>query len=85
MMAAVNACRQEDMTAMYRTTADALAWLRAGFDQSARYGEDFSFDKRWSLLTRVGCLALDEMTAFYGVSCAHGTAISGQPCSRGAR
>ncbi len=64
MMAAVNACRQADMTAMYRTTADALAWLRAGFDQSGRDGEDFSCEKRWHLLTRAGCLALDEMTAF---------------------
>jgi DNA replication protein DnaC len=64
LMAAVNACRQEDMTAMYRTTADALAWLRAGFDQSARDGEDFSYDKRWHLLTGAGCLALDELTAF---------------------
>ena len=35
LMAAVNACRNADMAAMYRTTADALAWLRAGFDQSA--------------------------------------------------
>jgi DNA replication protein DnaC len=64
MMAAVNACRDRDMAAMYRTTADALAWLRAGFDQSARDGEDFSYDKRWQLLTGAGCLALDEMTAF---------------------
>jgi DNA replication protein DnaC len=64
MMAAVNACRKEDMTAIYRTTADALAWLRGGFDQSQRDGEDFSYDKRWHLLTRAPCLALDEMTAF---------------------
>jgi DNA replication protein DnaC len=64
MMAAVNACRNQDMTAMYRTTADMLAWLRAGFDQSQKDGEDFSYEKRWSLLTRVGCLALDEMTAY---------------------
>ncbi len=64
MMAAINACRNQDMTAMYRTTADALAWLRAGFDQSQRDGEDFSYDQRWGLLTRINCLALDEMTAF---------------------
>ena len=63
-MAAVNACRDADMAAIYRTTADALAWLRAGFDQSGRDGEDFSYDKRWQLLTRAPCLALDELTAF---------------------
>ena len=51
MIAAVNACRAMDMTAIYRTTADMLAWLRAGFDQSQRDGEDFSYDKRWQLLT----------------------------------
>ena len=64
MMAAVNAIRNQDRTAMYRTTADMLAWLRAGFDQSQRDGEDFSYEKRWQLLTTVRCLALDEMTAF---------------------
>ena len=64
LMAAVNACRGEDLAAIYRTTADALAWLRAGFDQSGRDGEDFSFDKRWRLLTAAPCLALDELTAF---------------------
>jgi DNA replication protein DnaC len=64
MMSAVNAVRTNDRTAIYRTTADMLAWLRAGFDQSQRDGEDFSYDKRWQLLTTVRCLALDEMTAF---------------------
>lgn len=64
MMAAVNGCRSADLAALYRTTADALAWLRGGFDQSARDGEDFSYDKRWQLLTHAPCLALDEMTAF---------------------
>ena len=64
LMAAVNACREADRAAIYRTTADALAWLRAGFDQSGRDGEDFSYDKRWQLLTRAPCLALDELTAF---------------------
>ncbi len=64
MMAAVNACRNQDKTAIYRTTADMLAWLRAGFDQSQRDGEDFSYERRWQLLTTVRCLALDEMTAF---------------------
>ena len=64
MMTAVNAIRNQDKTAIYRTTADMLAWLRAGFDQSQRDGEDFSYEKRWQLLTTVRCLALDEMTAF---------------------
>ena len=64
LMAAVNVCRQADMAAIYRTTADALAWLRAGFDQSGRDGEDFSYDKRWQLLTGAPCLAFDELTAF---------------------
>ena len=64
LMAAVNALREADLGAMYRTTADALAWLRAGFDQSARDGEDFSYDRRWQLLTHAPCLALDELTAF---------------------
>ena len=64
MIAAVNACRNQDRSAMYRTTADMLAWLRAGFDQSQRDGEDFSYEKRWQMLTTVRCLALDEMTAF---------------------
>lgn len=64
MMAAVNATRSQDRTAIYRTTADMLAWLRAGFDQSQRDGEDFSYDKRWQLLTTARCLALDEITAF---------------------
>ena len=64
LMAAVNACRGEDLLALYRTTADALAWLRGGFDQSARDGEDFSYDKRWRLLTGAPCLSLDELTAF---------------------
>jgi hypothetical protein len=63
-MAAVNACRGADMAELYRTTADALAWLRAGFDQSGRDGEDFSYDKRWRLLTSAPCLALDELMAF---------------------
>ena len=30
LMAAVNGCRNADLAAIYRTTADALAWLRAG-------------------------------------------------------
>lgn len=64
MMAAVNAIRNQDRTAIYRTTADMLAWLRAGFDQSQRDGEDFSYDKRWQMLVNARCLALDEMTAF---------------------
>ena len=64
MMSAVNAVRSQDHTAIYRTTADMLAWLRAGFDQSQRDGEDFSYDKRWQLLVNARCLALDEMTAF---------------------
>lgn len=64
MIAAVNAVRGQDRTAMYRTTADMLAWLRAGFDQSQRDEEDYSYEKRWKLLTTVRCLCLDEMTAF---------------------
>ena len=64
LMAAVNACRSADLAALYRTTADALAWLRGGFDQSARDGEDFSYDRRWQLLTGAPCPALDELTAF---------------------
>jgi DNA replication protein DnaC len=64
MIAAVNATRSQDKPAMYRTAADMLAWLRAGFDQSQKDGEDFSYEKRWNLLTTVKCLALDEMTAF---------------------
>jgi DNA replication protein DnaC len=64
MIAAVNAIRNQDRTAIYRTTADMLAWLRAGFDQSQRDGEDFSYEKRWQLLVNARCLALDEMTAF---------------------
>lgn len=64
MIAAVNACRNQDKVAMYLTTADMLAWLRAGFDQSQRDGEDFTYDKRWQMLRNAHCLALDEMTAF---------------------
>jgi DNA replication protein DnaC len=64
MMAAVNAIRNQDRPAIYRTTADMLAWLRAGFDQSQRDGEDFSYERRWNLLIGAKCLALDEMTAF---------------------
>ena len=41
MIAAVNACRGQVLIS-YMTTADMLAWLRAGFDQSQRDGEDFT-------------------------------------------
>lgn len=68
LIAAVNACRDQDRTAMYTTTADMLAWLRAGFDQAQRLAkqdvEDFTFDQRWKLLAEVRCLALDEITAY---------------------
>ena len=74
LMAAVNECRQQGWVSMYRTTADMLAWLRAGFDQSQRSKNavaagsdedlDQSFDQRWRTLVACRCLALDELTAF---------------------
>lgn len=68
MIAAVNACRNRDRTAIYTTTADLMVWLRAGFDQAQRLAkqdvEDFTFDQRWKLLTEVRCLCLDELTAY---------------------
>lgn len=64
LMTAINECRRQDWPAMYRTTADLLAWLRAGFDSQQRDNEDFSFDRRWRTLIEARCLAIDEMTAF---------------------
>lgn len=64
LIAAVNASRDRDRTAKYTTAADALAWLRAGFDQSQADSENFSYERRWQILTSVRCLCLDELTAY---------------------